>query len=166
VPDKASFEIIARAYRRLFAQDLIERIRREDSGVYNAIFRKYDLESPINMSGVETPFGEFKFMEPSGLGKFQVTIPQNHPLIRLIRFGMSQELPENQDVVCYLTWDRTIGWYLNLNADTRGNPDRPNSIDDRAADPEIAAFITEFKSFVDALGYDADEYWENGPSVE
>ena len=170
VPDKASFEIIARAYRRLFAQDLIERIRREDSGVYTAIFRKYDLESPINMSGVETPFGEFKFMEPSGLGKFQVTIPQNHPLIGTILYGglygMNRELPENQDVVCYLTWDRTIGWYLNIYADTRGNPNRSNSIDDRASDQEIAAFITEFKSFVDALGYDADEYWENGPAAE
>ena len=41
--DREQYEVVARAYQRLFSKNLANRVRREDAGVYREIYQKFDL---------------------------------------------------------------------------------------------------------------------------
>lgn len=159
--DKEQYEIVARAYQRLFAKNLAARVRREDANVYREIYQKFGLDEPGNMTAVETPFGKYKFMEPNANERIQTTLPAGHSLIAKVKRGFgSLPFEEDEDVTAFVGYDYTVGWTLSEFNDTRGAFDRPDNIEEWAKNSEKSdaiEFISELKSFLDAIGWDFDE---------
>lgn len=160
--NKEQYEIVARAYQRLFSKNLADRVRREDAAVYSEIYRKFDLDSAINMTAVETPYGPFKFMEPNQNGRIQTTLPAGHRLIPIVQKGMMDpDLNQDEDQEVFVFRDRTVGWVLHTRP-TGGNFERNANIERYAAESDVDEFIDSLKEFLDAIGWG----WETGEPIE
>jgi len=143
--DRSQFEIVSRAFSRIAGNSqLATRLRQEDPDLYRQFYEKFNLDRPLRISTVETPFGEYQFELPNAVNRFKFTLTENtDPPMDIIpmRFG---EIPEEGETERSAWLGYTAGrWNIYTSPDS-GNPT-----------PRVNGKLLEsFLQFLERIGYD------------
>ena len=107
-------------------------------------YEKFDLDRPLRISTVETPFGEYQFELPNAVNRFKFTLTENTdpPMDAIpMRFG---EMPEEGETERSAWLGYEAGrWNIFTRADG-GNP-TPNV---------YGKLLESFLQFLERIGYD------------
>lgn len=145
--DRDQFLTVSRAYNRVAGgENLIQKLQREDNELYRQFYSKFNLEEPIQVALVETPFGPYGFEMPNGINRFRFTLTdQTNPSMDYIRnpsFG-DQYDPDATSRSAYLGW-QSSRWMV-FRTPSGGNP-----IGNGANQDIVEAFLP----FLERLGLD------------
>jgi hypothetical protein len=144
--DREQFMVISRAYGRVAGgENLIQKLQREDNELYRQFYSKFNLEEPIQIALVETPFGQYGFEMPNGINRFRFTLTdQTDPSMDMITAGFGQiQDEEATSRSAYLGW-QSNRWMM-FRTPTGGNPIRNGA-------PQ--KLVDAFLPFLERLGLD------------
>lgn len=146
IDDKSQFEVIVRQYRRLYNEDLIIRIRSEDEtgNIYRSYYEKFDLQNPIRISMVETPFGDFQWELPNASNRFKFVLQPDSEYFSSIPPRFGEIVDENQPREGWLgrQYNRWVIFSAPSGGD--GTPRIPSEI------------MEEFQLFLNRIGYNEE----------
>jgi len=143
--DREQFQIVSRAFSRIAGnKSLAQRLRKEDSNLYAQFYEKFNLDEPLDVSTVETPFGEYAFELPNAVNRFKFTLTDTtDPDLRAIPLDFGAVQDENEtERSAWLGWEANR-WQIFTKSD--GGNGKPN------VPPKI---LDAFLQFLERIGYD------------